>query len=115
MGSAERGDTVVAVGWCAAARCGRAFVSAEAVLLDGRRATTHWPACGELAARYSGIDVDADAIYVRDGPIITSAGVTAGIDMALTLVEEDHRAELARASAEHLVSPNSALHDQIRS
>ncbi|WP_433759966.1 GlxA family transcriptional regulator [Nocardia sp. CA-135398] len=83
--------------------CTGTFVLAEAALLDGRRATTHWLACGELAARYSGIAVDPDAIYVRDGPIITSAGVTAGIDMALALVEEDHGAELARALAKHLV------------
>lgn len=83
--------------------CTGAFVLAEAGLLDGRRATTHWLACAELAERFSRVTVDADAIYVRDGSIVTSAGVTAGIDMALALVEEDHGAELARSLAKHLV------------
>lgn len=83
--------------------CTGAFVLAEAGLLDGRRATTHWLACAELAQRFPRVRVDADAIYLRDGPIITSAGVTAGIDMALALVEEEHGAELARTLAKHLV------------
>ncbi|WP_159839946.1 GlxA family transcriptional regulator [Nocardia sp. CY41] len=83
--------------------CTGAFVLAEAGLLDGRRATTHWLACSALAERFPSIRVEADAIYLRDGPIITSAGVTAGIDMALALVEEEHGAELARSLAKHLV------------
>ncbi|MBF6166101.1 DJ-1/PfpI family protein [Streptomyces gardneri] len=83
--------------------CTGAFVLAEAGLLDGRRATTHWLACAALAQRFPLVRVDADAIYVRDGPIVTSAGVTAGIDMALALVEEEHGAELARSLARHLV------------
>ncbi|MFE9322760.1 hypothetical protein ACIHDR_22160 [Nocardia sp. NPDC052278] len=78
---------------------------AEAAVLDGRPATWRWPACGERAAHYPGIDVDADAICVRDGPIVTSAGVAAGINMALALAA-DHGAELARALAEHPVSTN---------
>ncbi|BDU00831.1 GlxA family transcriptional regulator [Nocardia sputorum] len=83
--------------------CTGAFVLAEAGLLDGRRATTHWLACSVLAQRFPSIRVEADAIYLRDGPIITSAGVTAGIDMALALVEEEHGADLARSLAKHLV------------
>ncbi|MEV6323724.1 helix-turn-helix domain-containing protein [Nocardia sp. NPDC051787] len=99
-------DAVRAVGGAArrvASVCTGALVLAEAGLLDGRRATTHWLACTELAQRFPRVQVDADAIYVRDGPIITSAGVTAGIDMALALVEEQHGAELARNLAKHLV------------
>jgi transcriptional regulator GlxA family with amidase domain len=69
--------------------CTGAWVLAEAGLLDGRRATTHWGSCGELARRYPRVTVDPDPIYVRDGNCYTSAGVTAGIDLALALVEED--------------------------
>lgn len=83
--------------------CTGAFVLAEAGLLAGRRATTHWTACHALAQRFPDIDVDQDAIYVRDGPIVTSAGVTAGIDLALALVEEDEGPDLARSIAKHLV------------
>ncbi|WP_280258755.1 GlxA family transcriptional regulator [Nocardia abscessus] len=103
---AELVDAVRAVGGAArrvASVCTGAFVLAEAGLLDGRRATTHWLACAALAQRFPLVRVDADAIYLRDGPIITSAGVTAGIDMALALVEEEHGAELARSLAKHLV------------
>lgn len=83
--------------------CTGAFVLAEAGLLDGRRATTHWAACADLAARFPKVEVEPDAIYVRDGRVVTSAGVTAGIDLALGLVEEDHGAELARLIAKYLV------------
>ncbi|WP_442790057.1 GlxA family transcriptional regulator [Nocardia sp. CDC160] len=83
--------------------CTGAFVLAEAGLLDGRRATTHWAACTELAARFPTVDVDPDALYVRDGPVVSSAGVTAGIDMALSLVEADHGAETASRIAKYLV------------
>ncbi|MET8778611.1 DJ-1/PfpI family protein [Nocardia sp. NPDC004654] len=83
--------------------CTGALVLAEAGLLDGRRATTHWLACAELAQRFPRVAVQPDAIYVRDGRIVTSAGVSAGIDMALALVEEDHGAEAARSIAKHLV------------
>jgi transcriptional regulator GlxA family with amidase domain len=65
--------------------CTGAWVLAEAGLLDGRRATTHWGSCGELARRYPRVTVDPDPIYVRDGNCFTSAGVTAGIDLALAL------------------------------
>ena len=69
--------------------CTGAFLLAEAGLLDGRRATTHWDSCAELARRYPEITVDPSPIFVRDGQISTSAGVTAGIDLAIALVEED--------------------------
>ncbi|MGX1773845.1 GlxA family transcriptional regulator [Nocardia brasiliensis] len=83
--------------------CTGALVLAAAGLLDGRRATTHWLACAQLAQRFPRVQVDPDAIYVRDGRVLTSAGVTAGIDLALALVEEDHGVERARALAKHLV------------
>ena len=83
--------------------CSGAFVLAEAGLLEGRRATTHWDACGLLDDRYEGITVDADAIYVRDGNVWTSAGVTAGIDLALALVADDHGHAAAATVARRLV------------
>jgi transcriptional regulator GlxA family with amidase domain len=83
--------------------CAGAFVLAEAGLLDGRRAATHWELAAELAAHYPRVSVEADPVFVRDGRVITSAGVTAGIDLALALVEEDHGADLARSVARQLV------------
>ncbi len=83
--------------------CTGAFVLAAAGLLDGRRATTHWENARDLAARYPQVDVEADAIFLKDGAVYTSAGVTAGIDLALALVEEDHGRELALAVARTLV------------
>ncbi|MGW3247360.1 GlxA family transcriptional regulator [Streptomyces sp. NPDC001070] len=83
--------------------CSGAFVLAAAGLLDGRRATTHWKIAGELAARHPKIRVEPDAIYVRDGTTYTSAGVTAGIDLALALVEEDHGPDVSREVARALV------------
>jgi transcriptional regulator GlxA family with amidase domain len=83
--------------------CTGAFLLAEAGLLDGRRATTHWSACARLAARYPQLEVDPDPIFVRDGRIWTSAGVTAGMDLALALVEEDHGRDVALAVARELV------------
>lgn len=83
--------------------CTGAFVLAAAGLLHGRRATTHWARCDELATVYPATVVDADAIFVRDGRISTSAGVTAGIDLALAMVEEDHGADCARRTAKALV------------
>jgi transcriptional regulator GlxA family with amidase domain len=76
---------------------------AEAGLLKGRRATTHWGSCGRLARRYPDVHVEADRIFVREGPISTSAGVTAGMDLALAMVEEDHGREVALAVARELV------------
>ncbi|MET8241748.1 GlxA family transcriptional regulator [Streptomyces sp. NPDC005078] len=93
---ADRSATVAAI-------CAGAFPLAATGLLDGRRAATHWRLAADLAARYRGIDVDCDAIFVRDGRFITSAGITAGIDLTLSLVEADLGADIARAAAKHLV------------
>jgi transcriptional regulator GlxA family with amidase domain len=83
--------------------CTGAFVLARAGLLDGRRATTHWAACDELARLYPDVEVDRAPIFVRDGDVYTSAGVTAGIDLALALVEDDLGAAVARDVARWLV------------
>ncbi|MFI7545476.1 GlxA family transcriptional regulator [Actinoplanes sp. NPDC049599] len=83
--------------------CNGALLLAEAGLLDGRRATTHWLIAGDLAAQYPRVRVDPDPIYLRDGPVWTSAGVTAGIDLALALVAADHGAALAADVARGLV------------
>lgn len=83
--------------------CSGAFVMAQAGLLDGRRATTHWAYAPQLQERFPSIKVEADRIYVIDGSIWTSAGMTAGIDLALAMVEKDHGAELARSVAQKLV------------
>jgi transcriptional regulator GlxA family with amidase domain len=83
--------------------CSGAFVLAQAGLLDGRRATTHWAYARELQARFPSIKVEEDRIYVVDGSIWTSAGMTAGIDLALAMVEKDHGAALARSVAQKLV------------
>nr|WP_119590788.1 GlxA family transcriptional regulator [Streptomyces scabiei] len=83
--------------------CTGAVLLAEAGLLDGRRATTHWAYCDTLARRHPAVEVDPDPIFVRDGHIATSAGVTSGIDLALALVEEDIGREAALAIARHLV------------
>jgi transcriptional regulator GlxA family with amidase domain len=83
--------------------CSGAFVLGAIGLLDGKRATTHWKVAGELAARCPKAQVEPDAIYVRDGTTFTSAGVAAGIDLALALVEEDHGPELSRDVARALV------------
>jgi len=83
--------------------CTGAFLLASAGLLDGRRATTHWAAAGELARRYPAVEVDPEPIFTRDGPIWTSAGVTAGMDLALALVEEDLDRAAALTIARHLV------------
>jgi transcriptional regulator GlxA family with amidase domain len=83
--------------------CTGAFVLAAAGQLRGKRATTHWKVADKLAARYPDIRVEPDAIYVRDGSTYTSAGITAGIDLALALVEEDHGADLTRDVARALV------------
>src|SRR5665213_333457 len=83
--------------------CTGAFLLAAAGLLDGRRATTHWASAAELAARYPAVDVDPELIFLRDGPIWTSAGVTAGMDLTLALVEEDLDRDAALQIARHLV------------
>lgn len=83
--------------------CTGAFMLAAAGVLDGRRATSHWSHCAELARRFPNIRVEADPIFINDGAIWTSAGVTAGIDLALALVEEDLGRAAALAVARHLV------------
>jgi transcriptional regulator GlxA family with amidase domain len=83
--------------------CTGAFLLAAAGLLDGRRAVTHWAAVDDLAAQFPSIDVQRDPIYVNDGSIWTSAGISAGIDLALTLVEGDHGRRLSLAIAKDLV------------
>jgi transcriptional regulator GlxA family with amidase domain len=83
--------------------CTGAFLLAEAGLLDGRRATTHWAFAEELARLHPRVDVDPDPIFIRDGDTWTSAGVTAGMDLALAMVEDDIDRELALEIARHLV------------
>ncbi|WP_017592967.1 GlxA family transcriptional regulator [Nocardiopsis potens] len=83
--------------------CTGAFLLGRAGLLEGRRATTHWRHAAALARAFPGTGVEPDAIYVADGPVMTSAGVTAGIDLALAMVERDHGAALAREVARDLV------------
>lgn len=83
--------------------CTGAFVLAEAGLLDGRRATTHWGFAKLLQARFPAVTVEMDRIFIADGKIWTSAGMTAGIDLALALVEEDFGQELAKSVARRLV------------
>ena len=83
--------------------CSGAFLLAEAGLLDGRRATTHWHRGAEFARQYPRVRLEADRIYVRDGPVWTSAGITAGIDLALAMIAEDLGEEVARSTARQLV------------
>ncbi len=83
--------------------CSGAFLLAQAGLLDGRRATTHWQYCDVLAELFPAVTVDPDPIFVRDGNVITSAGVSAGMDLALALVEDDLGHDVALAVARRLV------------
>ena len=83
--------------------CSGAFLLAEAGLLDGCRAATHWAMADRLQQHYPAVRVDRDALYVRDGSRVTSAGITAGIDLALSLVEEDLGREVALGVARQLV------------
>jgi transcriptional regulator GlxA family with amidase domain len=83
--------------------CTGAFLLGASGALDGRRAVTHWSYCAELARRFPAVRVEPDPIFVRDGSIWTSAGVTAGIDLALALVEEDLGRTTALAVARYLV------------
>lgn len=83
--------------------CTGAFILAEAGLLDGRRATTHWLHARELQKRFPKAKVEEDRIFINDGPIWTSAGMSAGIDLALALVEDDVGAEIAKSVARKLV------------
>ncbi|MBP2320551.1 transcriptional regulator GlxA family with amidase domain [Kibdelosporangium banguiense] len=93
---AEAAERIVSV-------CSGAFLLAEAGLLNGRKATTHWSVCGTLARTFPEVTVDPEPIFVRDGKVATSAGVTSGIDLTLALVEEDLGRDAALAIARHLV------------
>jgi transcriptional regulator GlxA family with amidase domain len=93
---AQRGTRVASV-------CSGAFVLAEAGLLDGRRATTHWHRTRQFLSRYPNVKLEPDSIYVRDGNIWSSAGITAGIDLALAMVADDHGDEIAQDTARQLV------------
>ncbi|HEX9536472.1 MAG TPA: GlxA family transcriptional regulator [Stellaceae bacterium] len=86
-----------------AATCTGAFILAEAGLLDGRRATTHWRRARDLQARFPKVKVEEDRIFISDGPVWTSAGMIAGVDLALAMVEQDLGADVARAVARQLV------------
>jgi AraC family transcriptional regulator, transcriptional activator FtrA len=124
----RRADTVVIPGWCAraalpapeltealraAARrdarlvsfCTGAFVLAEAGLLDGRRATTHWNATEDFRRRFPDVELDPSVLYVEDGPMWTSAGSAASIDCALALIRHDFGAEIANRVAREMVVP----------
>lgn len=83
--------------------CSGAYILAEAGLLDGRRATTHWNRTAHFARRYPAVKLEPDCIFVRDGHVWTSAGITAGIDLALAMIAEDLGERLAKATAQQLV------------
>ena len=95
-GIAKRGVRVASV-------CSGAYVLAKAGLLDGRRATTHWQRTQHFVRTYPKVKLEADRIYVRDGNIWTSAGISAGIDLALAIIAEDHGEEVAQNTARELV------------
>lgn len=106
-----RRDTAL-VGWIAAVAatarrvasvCSGALLLAEAGVLDGRRVTTHWARERQLRTEYPRLDVDCDPIFIREGHVWTSAGVTAGMDLALAMVEDDHGRDAAHAVARELV------------
>jgi len=98
-GIAKRGIRVASV-------CSGAYVLAEAGLLDGRRATTHWERTRHFLAYYPKVKLEADQIFVRDGNIWSSAGITAGIDLALAMAAEDYGDEVAQKTARQLVLYN---------
>lgn len=83
--------------------CTGAFLLADVGLLDGRQATTHWHSAHDLRQRYGRVNVDEDKIFINDGQIWTSAGMSAGVDLSLQLLEDDHGPELAKAVARKLV------------
>lgn len=85
--------------------CSGAFVLAKAGLLDGLKATTHWRAAKELATRYPKITVEPDVLFIDNGNILTSAGVTSGVDLCLHMIRKDYGAEAAEAAAADLVMP----------
>ena len=83
--------------------CTGAFILAEAKVLDNRKVATHWKLCDKLAKEYPSLEVDSESIFIKDGHVYTSAGVTAGIDLALALIEEDFGRALALEVARELV------------
>jgi transcriptional regulator GlxA family with amidase domain len=93
---AKRGVRIASV-------CSGALILAEAGLLDGRRATTHWQRTRQFVAAYPKVKLEADRIYTRDGNIWTSAGITAGIDLSLAMVADDYGDEIAQRTAKQLV------------
>jgi transcriptional regulator GlxA family with amidase domain len=95
--AATRGARVLSV-------CAGTFALAHAGLLDGRRATTHWAFAAELARRFPAIEVDADALYVDEGAVMTSAGLSAGIDLCLHVIREDCGAAVGERVARHMVA-----------
>ena len=95
-GAAPRARRVASV-------CSGAYLLAEAGLLDGKRATTHWARSDNFARRYPKVRLEADRIFIREGEVWTSAGITAGIDLALALIEDDLGSQVARATAQQLV------------
>jgi transcriptional regulator GlxA family with amidase domain len=111
-GSRAAADNPAVAAWTKAAAaqarrttsvCTGAFVLAGAGLLDGRRATTHWASSNEFARRYPQVTLEPDRIFVREGAVWTSAGITAGIDLALALIGEDLGEEISRRTAQQLV------------
>ena len=111
-GAEAAGADTILVAWLNAIRpkirrlgsiCTGAFVLAGAGLLEGKRAATHWAYCDRLQADYPDIEVERDAIFVQDGGIWTSAGITSGMDLALAMLEEDHGRELALLVSRRLV------------
>ncbi|MGE5828506.1 MAG: GlxA family transcriptional regulator [Micromonosporaceae bacterium] len=96
--AADRGALVLSL-------CSGAFVLGEAGLLDGRRCTTHWRYAPELARRFPGADVHLNALYVEDGPVLTSAGTAAGIDLCLHLIRREHGSAIATKLARRMVVP----------
>ncbi len=95
--AAERGARVLSV-------CTGAFALAHAGLLDGRRATTHWAFAEEMARRFPAVEVDAGALYVDEGQVMTSAGLSAGIDLCLHVIREDCGAAVGEQVARHMVA-----------
>lgn len=95
--AADRGARVMSV-------CTGAFALAHAGLLDGRRATTHWAWAGEMAARFPRVEVDPDALFVDEGEVLTSAGLSAGIDLSLHVIRRDFGAAVGERVARHMVA-----------
>ena len=83
--------------------CSGAYILAEAGLLDGKRATTHWQRTADFSRRYPKVKLEPDRIFVRDGDVWSSAGITAGIDLSLALIGEDLGEEIAKRTAQQLV------------